>query len=56
MDKLILDTVDSVRRFDRSMRRQEQTRKRNESFDENEFKMEDQLDQLKSQNMVIKID
>jgi len=47
---LILDTEQSVRRFARSMARQEQSRKRSSRFNASDFKLEEHLDIVKSQN------
>ena len=47
---LILDTEQSVRRFARSMARQEQSRKRSSRFNASDFKLEEHLDSVKSQN------
>jgi len=47
---LILDTEQSVRRFARSMARQEQSRKRSSRFNASDFKIEEHLDSVKSQN------
>ncbi len=41
---LILDTKESVRRFARSIRRQEQSKMRNSRFKPSEFKIEEHLD------------
>lgn len=50
---IILDTEQSVRRFARSIRRQEQSRTRNNSFKPSEFKIEDHLEFVKTQNAKI---
>lgn len=47
---IILDTEQAVRRFSRSIARQEQTRKRSTKFNASDFKIEDHLDTLKHQN------
>jgi len=47
---LILDDVDSVRRFARSIRRKKQSDSRAKNFDEQEFKMEEHLDEIKEHN------
>jgi len=50
---IILDTEQSVRRFARSIRRQEQSRKRNNSFKPSEFKIADHLELVNTQNAKI---
>ncbi|MDG1728628.1 MAG: acyl-CoA thioesterase [Algibacter sp.] len=52
---LILDTEQSVRRFARSIARQEQSRKRTSRFNASDFKIEEHIEQLKSQNAKIEI-
>jgi hypothetical protein len=52
---LILDTEASVRRFSRSIKRQKQAKQRRESFQVSEFKLEEHLDQLKTQNALLKL-
>jgi hypothetical protein len=47
---LILDTADSIRRFVRSMERQQHTRSRDERFRDEDFQVEDHLAQLQGQN------
>lgn len=47
---LILDSVESARRFARSIRRQEQARSRNRDFRPDEFHLEEYLDILSNQN------
>ncbi|WP_147676069.1 acyl-CoA thioesterase [Algibacter pacificus] len=47
---IILDTEQSVRRFARSIRRQEQSRTRSNTFKPSEFKIEDHLEFVKTQN------
>jgi uncharacterized protein (TIGR00369 family) len=47
---IILDTEQAVRRFSRSIARQEQTKKRSTKFNASDFKIEDHLDTLKHQN------
>lgn len=47
---LILDSEESVRRFARSITRQEQSRKRLDSFKPSEFKLEEHLERISSQN------
>lgn len=50
---LILDNPQSIRRFSRSIARQEQSKKRNSLFKSSEFKIEDHLDTLKYHNVKI---
>ncbi|MEP3838439.1 MAG: acyl-CoA thioesterase [Algibacter sp.] len=50
---LILDSKQSIRRFARSIARQEQTRTRSSRFNSSEFKMEEHIDLIKSQNATI---
>ncbi len=52
---LILDTEQSVRRFARSIARQEQVKKRSSRFNSSEFKIEEHLDLVKSQNAKLEI-
>lgn len=52
---LILKTKDDIRRFARSIRRQEQAKKRVSTFNSSEFKIEDHLDILKKYNALIEI-
>jgi acyl-CoA hydrolase len=47
---LILDTEQSVRRFARSIARQNQTRKRSSNFKASEFKVEEHIEFIKKQN------
>jgi len=47
---IILDDVESVRRFARSIRRQEQSKTRNNRFKSSEFQIEDHLELIKTQN------
>ena len=47
---LILDTEDSIRRFVRSLYRQRQSRERNQSFKNENFKVKEYLEELKGQN------
>ena len=47
---LILDTEQSVRRFARSIARQNQTRKRSSNFKASEFKVEEHIEFIKTQN------
>lgn len=55
VDGIILDTVESVRRFARSMIRQQQARERSQNFDEKEFKFEDHIEEIKSRNASIQL-
>ncbi len=50
---IILDTTNKVRRFARSIARQEQAKNRTTAFRTSEFKMELYLDSLKNQNAKI---
>ncbi len=52
---IILDTKDKVRRFARSIARQEQAKNRTTAFKTSEFKMELFLDSLKDQNAKIEL-
>ncbi|MFV9550336.1 acyl-CoA thioesterase [Algibacter sp. PT7-4] len=52
---LILDSVQSVRRFARSIARQEQTRTRSSRFNSSEFKIEEHIELLKTQNASIEL-
>ena len=52
---IILDTKDKVRRFARSIARQEQAKHRTTAFRTSEFKMELFLDSLKDQNAKIEM-
>jgi len=52
---LILDTEQSVRRFARSIARQTQTRKRSSNFKESEFKVEEHIELIKTQNAKIEL-
>lgn len=47
---LILDSVESIRRFVRSLKRQNDSRLRDSTFNSEEFKVEDFIDQLPGQN------
>ncbi len=53
---LILDTEEAVRRFARSIKRQEQARMRGKDFEPSQFKMEDHLELVKKHNVEIQID
>lgn len=50
---IILNTEQSIRRFSRSITRQEQSKVRSNLFKSSEFKMEDYLDLIKNQNAKI---
>ena len=52
---LILDTEESIRRFTRSISRQEQAKKRRESFHASEFKLEEHITQVENQNAKIQM-
>ncbi|WP_339894095.1 acyl-CoA thioesterase [uncultured Algibacter sp.] len=52
---LILDTEQSVRRFARSIARQEQTRTRSSRFKTSEFKVEEHIELIKTQNVKIEL-
>lgn len=52
---IILDSEQSVRRFSRSIARQEQAKSRSNRFKSSEFKIEDYLESIKTQNAKIKI-
>ncbi|GAA4239013.1 acyl-CoA thioesterase [Postechiella marina] len=52
---LILDTEQSVRRFARSIKRQEQARKRSNIFKASEFKIDEHIDFIKTQNAKIEL-
>ncbi len=53
---IILDSEQSVRRFSRSIVRQQQSRKRSSIFNASEFKIEEYLDALKGQNAKLELD
>ena len=53
---LILNNEESVRRFTRSITRQEQAKQRKESFDILEFKLEEHIQQIENQNARIDFD
>ena len=53
---LILDSDDSIRRFARSIIRQKQGRKREEEFNEIEFKSDDYLQLIENHNAQIKLE
>ncbi len=52
---IILNTKDSIRRFSRSITRQEQAKTRSNRFKASEFKISDHLELLKNQNTKIEI-
>lgn len=52
---LILDSEESVRRFARSITRQEQSKKRLDSFKPSEFKLEEHLERISSQNAKLEL-
>ncbi len=53
---LILKSVDDVRHFARSIRRQSQSRKRDQTFDPANFRMSDHLEELEGHNIRMEID
>ncbi len=52
---IILKTKDSIRRFSRSIERQEQAKNRTTKFRSSEFKMDDYLEIIKTQNAKLAI-
>lgn len=52
---LILDDIQSVRRFARSIARQDQTRKRSSRFRSSGFKVEEHMELIKTQNAKIEL-
>jgi uncharacterized protein (TIGR00369 family) len=52
---IVLDTVQSVRRFARSIARQEQSKTRSSRFKSSEFKVEEHIDFIKTQNAKIEL-
>ncbi|MCF7561387.1 acyl-CoA thioesterase [Sabulilitoribacter multivorans] len=52
---IILNSEQTVRRFARSIARQEQAKNRSSKFKSSEFKMEDHLDALKNQNLKLEL-
>ncbi|WP_370478214.1 acyl-CoA thioesterase [Tamlana flava] len=52
---LILDSKDGVRRFARSIARQEQAKTRSTKFKSSEFKIEEHLDLVKTQNVKLEL-
>jgi len=53
---LILNTEQSIRRFARSIARQDQARKRSSNFKASEFKVEEHIDFIKTQNAKIELE
>lgn len=53
---LILDTEEAVRRFARSIKRQEQARMRGKDFEPSQFKMEDHLELVKKHNVELQLE
>ncbi len=53
---IILETVENVRRFARSIQRQKQVKKRSNRFHESEFKIEEFIDLLKNQNAKLELE
>lgn len=53
---IILDSEQAVRRFARSIARQQQTRHRSSKFNASEFKIEEHFDMLKEQNAKVLLD
>lgn len=52
---LIINSEQGVRRFARSIARQEQSRKRSSRFNASDFKLEDHIELIKSQNASIEL-
>lgn len=52
---IIIDSEQKVRRFARSIKRQEQSRKRSNNFKASEFKIEEHLETLKTQNAKLEL-
>jgi uncharacterized protein (TIGR00369 family) len=52
---LILDSEEAIRRFARSIRRQHETRTRDMSFKEDNFKLEEHIESLKDHNAKIEL-
>ncbi|MBU2018733.1 MAG: acyl-CoA thioesterase [Bacteroidetes bacterium] len=50
---LILNTKESIRRFTRSIHRQNQVQQRKDNFDESEFVLEEYIQQVENQNAII---
>ncbi len=53
---LILNSEESIRRFTRSIRRQNQAIKRGENFNVSEFKLEEHIQKMENQNARIELD
>ncbi|MFK8044627.1 MAG: acyl-CoA thioesterase [Crocinitomicaceae bacterium] len=53
---IVLSDVTAVRRFARSIRRQEEAENRNSAFSESEFKVADYLEELKEENVKLELD
>jgi uncharacterized protein (TIGR00369 family) len=53
---LILNTVDDVRHFARSIQRQEQAKVRDQNFDPTNFRMSDHMELLDGKNMKMELD
>ncbi len=53
---LILDTEEAVRRFARSIKRQEQARMRGKDFEPSQFKIEDHLELVKKHNVELQLE
>jgi len=52
---LILDTKEAIRRFSRSIKRQEQAKHRSTEFHSSEFKIENHIDLVKSKNAKVEL-
>ena len=52
---IILDSEQSIRRFSRSIARQEQAKKRSNSFKASEFKIENYIELLKGHNAKVEL-
>ncbi|MEL6560694.1 MAG: acyl-CoA thioesterase [Bacteroidota bacterium] len=52
---IILDTEESVRRFARSLHRQQENKIRKASFHPDEFKLDDHLDNIRNQNALVQL-
>ncbi len=53
---LILNSEESVRRFTRSITRQQQAKERREDFEEAEFQIEEHLQQMEGQNAKVMLE
>lgn len=53
---LILNSEESIRRFARSVSRQQQARQRSESFNETEFKLDEHIHKLEGKNARIELE